>query len=533
MKAPMERDHRTWLPGWLRRMAPAARAFLTFVALADVVLSLELWALHHPTGRLVMTAVLGVIDPVRPLAAVALASAALYLATRPKRAFRRILVVLAVGAGLLSSHAGHPALIAAALLVAAAALLAGSLWPEAGDPQCGRLGWSLLGGAAIAAGLSGWLLLGPHRGPHAGPAFALPLVLAFAAALAGLALLDRNPALRATWDAGAVLPLYRRLATSTVAPFALTRDKRHVWPADRQAVLAVGCRAGVALALGPAIGPPGAADRLHQEFRARCLASGWRPAFYQVSDEVAGRLPRSRRILLGSEALLDVAGFGLQGRAMANLRHQVTKARRLGVSAEVVDEAAASWDALAAARRLADGAAAGSRLGEMSFSVGRRDDPAGVDRTLALAYDADRRLVAYVSWLRLPAAETMVLDEVKRAGDAPAGAVELLIAASLDAMRGRARRASLGMAPITGVAQIAGLVRVEGFLRGLLRLSGISPGLYAFKAKFHPTWEPRYLVVERLADLAPVLAATFLLHYPDAFRRRAYRIAPPVMPWTK
>ena len=52
-----------------------------------------------------------------------------------------------------------------------------------------------------------------------------------------------------------------------------------------------------------------------------------------------------------------------------------------------------------------------------------------------------------------------------------------------------------------------------------LGVSGLSPGLYSFKAKFNPTWEQRYLVVDRILDLPPVLLAMFLLHYPELTHR--------------
>jgi lysylphosphatidylglycerol synthetase-like protein (DUF2156 family) len=503
----------------LRRLGPLARALLTFVAVADGGLSLELWALRHHTARWAVRAVLDVVAPVRPLAAVALAAAALYLATRPKRAFRRILLALAAGAGVLSVAAGQPVLILAVLLVGLAALLAGSLWAEQADPGASRRGWSLLGVAGLAALAGAGLLLRQQHDKHVAPLFILPLALAFVSGVVALALLDRNPPLPATRDGAEALRRYRHHARSGVAPFALMRDKRHIWTADRRSVLALGCRVGVALALGPAIGPPEGVARLHREFRGLCLARGWRPAFYQVSEETAAELPGTRQLLIGSEAVVDLDAFCLEGRAMANLRHQVTKARRLGVSVEVLSEASVSWESLAAMRRLAADVSERSRLGEMSFSVGHRDDPAQVERTVGLAFDGAHRLVAYVTWLWLPAAGTVVLDEVKRSLGMPSGALELVIATSLRELRGRARRASLGLAPITGVHQSARLAAAEGFLRSVLGLSSVSPGLYAFKAKFNPGWEPRYLVVERLADVVPVLLAAFLLHYPGALRR--------------
>jgi lysylphosphatidylglycerol synthetase-like protein (DUF2156 family) len=504
------------IPG---RYGPLARALLTFAALADIVLSAELWALRHHTARWAVTTTLDVLAPVRPVAAVAVAGAALYLATRPKRAFRRILMALATGAAVLSVAAGNRALIATGLAVAVVALFAGSLWPEEGHTTAGRLGWSLLGLAAGALVLSGWLLVGQHHGRHVHLLFTLPLTVAFAAAVAGVALLDRNPPLPARRDALGALLVYRDAARSTLAPFALMRDKRQLWAADRSAFLALGCRVGVALALGSAVGPPEAARRADREFRDHCHSRGWRPAFYQVPEETARSLARTRRLLIGSEALVDLDRFTLQGRTMANLRHQVTKARRLGLSADLVADEDLTRDVRLAMHRLAADLAQRSPLGEMSFSVGRTEDPPQVERTVALARDAAGDLVAYVTWLWLPAARTIVLDEVRRSREAASGAIELLIATSLLELRGRAERASLGLAPITGVQQSARQAAAEAYLRNLLGLTGVSPGLHAFKAKFNPRWEPRYLVVERWTDLAPVLLATLLLHYPDAIRR--------------
>jgi len=170
-------------------------------------------------------------------------------------------------------------------------------------------------------------------------------------------------------------------------------------------------------------------------------------------------------------------------------------------------------------RQLASEVVARSPLGEMSFSVGSREEPPLIERTVGLAFEPQGRLSGYVTWLWLPAGEMFVLDEVKRSPGARAGTTELLIATSLMEFRGRARRASLGLAPLTGARHAPGLAVLESFLLKALRVRSLSPGLYAFKAKFEPAWEPRYLVVEAMADLAPVLLALLLVHYPELTRR--------------
>src|SRR2546430_14250117 len=93
------------------------RALLTFVALADAALSLEVWVLKHREAHALAGAVQGAVSSLGFLAALAMAGAALYLATRPKQAFQRILVVLTVVAAVLSVTAGQSALIRLAALV--------------------------------------------------------------------------------------------------------------------------------------------------------------------------------------------------------------------------------------------------------------------------------------------------------------------------------------------------------------------------------------------------------------------------------
>ena len=204
---------------------------------------------------------------------------------------------------------------------------------------------------------------------------------------------------------------------------------------------------------------------------------------------------------------------------MSKLRHDVTRARRNGVTVSVVAEPDLDAETRRALERIDREAGQARRLGEMTFSVGRRDDPSEVERIFGLAYDGEGWLTAYVTWLAVPAAATMVLDVVHRGSRVPPGTLDLLIYSCLDHFKGRAVRASLGLAPLTGARHAAGLAVVESVLRLSLGVSSLSPGLYSFKAKFNPTWERRYLVVERVFDLPAVLAATLLLHYPGLSQR--------------
>jgi phosphatidylglycerol lysyltransferase len=504
--------------GDLRPLGAIVRALLTFTAVAVVFLALQAWALgpprhhHNSAGELALVA----IASAKVLGALALAGAALYLATRPKRAFQRILLLLTVLAGVLAVAAHQPALIAIAVGDCLAALLAASLWPEIGDARSSRAGWMLL---CAATGVTAWLFLLQNPDRRMGFLFTLVLALAFVAVVSGLALLDRNPPVPAEWDLPAATSLYQTHARSGVAPFALMRDKRHFWAHDHDSFLAFGCRAGTALALGPAIGSRDSASELQEEFRAACRRRGWRPAFYQVSEKTARELPATRRLYIGSEAFVELEGFGLEGPGMAKLRRDVHRARREGVSVQVMPESAVSPELRTELRRMDEEIVGGETLGAMSFSVGHRDDAPLVEHAFGLARDHNGSLAGYVTWLWLPGAATVVLDKVNRRADAPPGAIDLLITTCLQEFRGRAVRASLGLAPITGGSHAARLALAETFLQRVFGISSLAPGVYSFKAKFNPTWEQRYLVVDRILDLPPVLLAMFLLHYPELTHR--------------
>jgi lysylphosphatidylglycerol synthetase-like protein (DUF2156 family) len=499
-------------------MGALLRVLLTFVAVADAFLSLQVWLLHghHRYNHTAGEATLLALASLKIVGALVLAAVAVYLATRPKRAFRRILVLLAIFAALVALAASQRALVVIAVMDCLAALLASSLWPEVGDRRASRLGWSLLG-AAVAA--TAWLFLLQRPDHRMGFLFTLVLALAVVAVVSALALLDRNPPLPGAQPLPAAGALYGEHASSSVSPFALMADKRHFTGSDQGSFLAFACRAGSAVALGPAIGKPESAAGVEDEFRMAARLRGWRPAFYQVSEETAERLGPSVRMAIGSEAVVDLANFGLSGSKMAKLRHDVARAERQGVTVTVLPGSQLNAETHLALERLDEQARGARRLGEMTFSVGRRDDPAAVDRTFGLAYDSGGRLTAYVTWLWLPATGMMVLDEVKRDTHAPPGALDFLIFSSLEQFKGRVARASLGLAPMTAAGHARGLAVVESLLRVVFGISSLSPGLYSFKAKFAPRWERRYLVVERVFDLPAVLTATLLLHYPELTSR--------------
>jgi hypothetical protein len=154
----------------------------------------------------------------------------------------------------------------------------------------------------------------------------------------------------------------------------------------------------------------------------------------------------------------------------------------------------------------------------MTFSVGCRTDQPEAPTTVGLAYDKDGMLVAYCSWLTLPATRGIVLDEIRRTANTPGGAMDLLLYSCMKQFATQATWASLGLAPVA--AEPANRLSAMGD-RALIRLgiASVSASLVSFKGKFQPRWEARYMVAERASDWPALGVATLLLHYPELEQR--------------
>jgi lysylphosphatidylglycerol synthetase-like protein (DUF2156 family) len=499
------------------------RLLLTAAAVGTAALALMAWidAPHawQPAGL----AVARIVGPLILALVAVTVPAVVRLINSPKRALRDVLFVISAAGIVLAIAAGSAELMMLATVTLITLMLAGRLWSQQSDRRATVQGWTLLGAAGIAA-LA--LLLFDHPKGFLLLFFGALLVAAVGAAVWGLVLIVRNAPLPLESDRGPLRTVYRQHAAAGVSPFALMNDKSWFWSRDRKAFLAYGLRAGVAVVLGPGVGPAASLPTLYGEFRAACQSRGWKIGFYQVSDAVARSLGWGVQRQIGSEAIVDLTRLSLDGPTMAKLRHEVSRGLRNGVTIRMI----ARSDLTPAIRDVMGTLAASwlgrHALGEMTFSVGCRADQPDAPATIGLAYDRDGALVAYCSWLSLPGSRGVALDEIRRTPKTPAGAMDLLLFTCMKEFALGASWASLGLAPVPAEAANRRSALGERALHRL-GIASVSASLVSFKAKFQPYWEPRYIVAERAADWPALALATLLLHYPD-LERRFQRVFPQV-----
>lgn len=400
---------------------------------------------------------------------------------------------------------------AAGVLAGAAALLL-LAYPR----RRGRVATGAAGGL-VAAGVTAEslaLALGAHL--HAGP---VPVPFALGGIGAGVVVSCWRPGARTLRSVSAADLERARSAhgRTHISCFVATADKRAV-ELSGGAVSAFRPLAGVAIAVGDPLAAPADQPRAIADFTVACAERGWQPCFYQTRPELrdAYRASGMRLVKFGEEAIVDLAPFTLGVPERANLRREVARAHRAGLSATVAPWAAAEPLLRNELEPVSRAWLERHSRREMGFSLGRFQETVDPGAWLVVVRGPGGTIHAFSSWLRL-GADGIALDLVRRLPQAAAGAVDLCLAeALLEAQRRGMRIASLGAVPCRDSLDDAPDGRIAHRVRRLLYRRGLGGYRYQtlgrFKNKFAPRWESRDVAFARGPGGLRVLGALLAVH---------------------
>ncbi|WP_030679589.1 phosphatidylglycerol lysyltransferase domain-containing protein [Streptomyces sp. NRRL B-1347] len=298
--------------------------------------------------------------------------------------------------------------------------------------------------------------------------------------------------------------------------FALRREKSAVWSPTGKAAVTYRVVGGVSLASGDPIGDPEAWPGAIEPWLAEAREHGWTPAVMGASEEAGTIYARHGldALELGDEAIVEIADFTLEGRAMRTVRQAYNRVKRAGYEVRVRRHADIPEDELARLLERADDWRDGATERGFSMALGRLGDPADGQCVMLECTDGKgelRAVLSFVPW----GPHGLSLDLMRRDRDSDNGLMEYMVIELLQrAAEIQITQVSLNFAMFRSVFERGSRLGAGPVLR-LWRslLSFFSrwwqiESLYRANAKYRPIWEPRFLLFEKSADLPRIGVAS-------------------------
>jgi lysyl-tRNA synthetase class 2 len=313
--------------------------------------------------------------------------------------------------------------------------------------------------------------------------------------------------------------------------FALRRDKAVVWSPSGKACVAYRVVSGVMLASGDPLGDPEAWPGAIGAFLAMADEHAWTPAVMGCSEEAGTAWSRAglAALEIGDEAVVNVADFTLEGRAMRNVRQALSRIERAGYTTRVCRVSDISPEERESLREQASAWRGAETERGFSMALGRFGEPDDGDCIAVMAFQEERLrgFLHFVPWGRCG----LSLDLMRRDRSADNGLNELLVVAALRAAPSYGiTRLSLNFAVFRSALERGerlGAGPVSRAWRGLLVFASRwfqIESLYRFNAKFRPVWEPRFVCYATARDLPRVAVA--------ALEAEAFLVWPR-LPWAR
>ena len=335
-------------------------------------------------------------------------------------------------------------------------------------------------------------------------------VLAIVVLLIGVARLLRPVVLRGArreQDLGHVRRLLDAYGDTSLAYFHLLPDKHHLFAEDGEAFIGYKVVGSIAVSLGGPIGAPAAQEKVARLFIERCELNGWLPAFHQVTPAAADQLARLglKALKIGEEAVIDVGSFSLQGSHFKSIRNKTAKMEREGWTVEELPQPIdpATMNRL---REISEAWLDHGGHRERTFTVGQFNVEYLRSTVLMVAKDPSAVIQAFTNLIPSYQSVNGNFDLMRRQPGEHLPVMDFLFVRMIERFRELGHRGmTLGLAPF---ANIDGDARPDRALRIIYERGGKAfnfAGLRAFKDKWRPKWEPRFLVYRSDSEL-PQLA---------------------------
>jgi phosphatidylglycerol lysyltransferase len=268
----------------------------------------------------------------------------------------------------------------------------------------------------------------------------------------------------------------------------------------------------IALTLGDPIGPQEDIAACISAFKTHCATNDWEAVFYQVRPDNLEIYQSAgfKSLCIGQEAVVDLATFTLAGGENKNIRTSVNRMTKMNYHAEVLPPPQ-SHEMLAELHEVSDEWLTIKNGTEMRFSVGWYDDNYIRDGAAIVIRDPQGKVNAFANIVPEYQRSEVSIDLMRHRRDTENGLMDFLFASLLQwAKDNRYTTFSLGLSALSGLGEHSDDPAIERAMHYIFEQVDQFynfKGLHAYKDKYHPNWEPRYLVYPNAANLPAIALA--------------------------
>ncbi|MEI6068304.1 MAG: bifunctional lysylphosphatidylglycerol flippase/synthetase MprF [Methylococcaceae bacterium] len=279
---------------------------------------------------------------------------------------------------------------------------------------------------------------------------------------------------------------------------ALLGDKYLLWNLERNAFIMFATTTQFWIAMGDPVGEKTAIDELLYQFVEQADRYNAKAVFYQASAEyLPSYLDLGLSLFkLGEEAKVDLSTFSLQGKQRDSQRSARNKFGKLSYRFEILTGSAVDAE-LPVLQRISEAWLLHKNTREKGFSLGFFNENYIRCTDVAVIKNETGQISAFANLWQTAGREELSIDLMRYDPDSPNGIMDFLFAELM--LWGKAENYhwfSLGMAPLAGLEHRP-LAPLWHKLGATIFKMGDQfynfEGLYEYKAKFAPHWQPCYL----------------------------------------
>ncbi len=245
-------------------------------------------------------------------------------------------------------------------------------------------------------------------------------------------------------------------------------------------------------------------EKIIIDFDDYCKTNGLRTAYYRIpksSLEMYTKLQK-KSVLIGREAVVNLATFTIEGSEKKAIRNAVNKLSKSGFLFKV-NEPPQKENFLQQLKSVSSEWLQDMEREEMVFSQGVFSANELKDQTIYTIESNEGKIVGFVNMIPNFIAGEANFDLMRKITDAPNGTMDFLFVNMFEQLKLKGYLScNLGMVPLSGIDNPKNILeQAMKTAYEKMKIFSKYKNLYNFKEKYDPTWTETYLVFNESFDL--------------------------------